>query len=108
MAQDRPLQILAAVEAVALQDILDPAVEPPNHAVGLRSHRRRQAVLDAEIVAEAVELVVAGGGGATVQTEEPVGKLPAIVGQHPVDPHRRGAVEVARGKRRALAAVLTG
>lgn len=46
--QDRLLRILAAAEAVALQDILDAAIE-------------------------AVELAVAGGG-ASAQAEQPVGR----------------------------------
>ncbi|MBB1499707.1 hypothetical protein H5394_16640 [Paracoccus sp. MC1862] len=66
---------------MALQDILDPAVEPLHHAVGLRVHRR-QGVLDAEIVAEAVELMIAGRGAAA-QPEEPVGELLAIARQEP-------------------------
>jgi len=75
IAQDGLLQILAAAEAVALQDVLDAAVEPLDHTIRLRSHRWGQAVFDAEIGAEAVEVVVAGGG-ATTQAEEPAGRTP--------------------------------
>ena len=46
---------------MALQDVLDPPVEALHHAVGLRPHRWREAMLDPEIGAEAVELVVARG-----------------------------------------------
>ena len=62
---------------MALQDVLDPAIEAFDHAVGLRPHRRGQAMLDAETGAEAVEVVVARGG-APPQAEEPVGELLAI------------------------------
>ena len=82
IAQDGLLQVLATAEAVALQDVLDPSVEPLNHAIRLRAHRGRQAVLDAEIIAKTVELVVAGGG-ATAQAEEPVGEFLSIARQEP-------------------------
>ncbi len=45
IVQEGLFQVLAAGEAVALQDLLDPAVEALEHAVGLRVHRRRKAVL---------------------------------------------------------------
>jgi len=57
--------------------------------------------------AEAVELVVARRG-TLAQAEQPVSELLAVVGKHAGDLHRRGALQVARGKRRALAAVLAG
>lgn len=77
ISQDRLLEVLAAVEAVALQDVFDPSVEPLHHTIRLRAHRRRQSVFDAKIGAEAVELVVAGGGAAA-QAEQPVGELLAV------------------------------
>jgi hypothetical protein len=43
---------------MALQHIFDPAVETLDHAVGLGAHGRGQAILDVELGAEAVELVV--------------------------------------------------
>src|SRR5690625_977120 len=52
VAQDRLLQVLAAAEVMALQDVLDAAVKPLDHTIRLRSHRRRQAVFDAEIGAK--------------------------------------------------------
>jgi hypothetical protein len=54
--------MLSAAEAVALQDILDPALESLDHAVGLGVHRRGQAGRDTELGAERVELMIAGGG----------------------------------------------
>ncbi len=74
VAQARPLKILAGAEAVALQDVLDPAVEPLHPAVRFGPHRRSEAVLDAKLRAEAVELVVPGGRTAA-EAEEPVGAL---------------------------------
>jgi hypothetical protein len=53
VAQDGLLEVLAGAESVALQNVLDPAVEPLDHAVCLRPHGRREAVLDAEFGAEA-------------------------------------------------------
>ena len=65
---------------MALEDVLDPAVEALDHAVRLGPHRRREAVLDAEIGAETVE-VVRAGGGATAETEQPIGEFLAVA--HP-------------------------
>ena len=62
---------------VRLQHLLDRAVEALDHVVGLRVHRRGQAVLDAEPGAEPVEFVLAGCG-AFAQTEEKVGELLAV------------------------------
>jgi len=67
-------QFLARAEVVALQHLFDAAVEPLDHAVGLGVLRRSQAVFDAEIGAEQVELVLAGGA-AFAQTEQAVGEL---------------------------------
>jgi hypothetical protein len=77
MAQDRLLQVLAAAKAVALQDVFDPAVEPLDHAVRPGPHRRGQAVLDARLGTEAVELVVARRGAAP-EAEQPVSERLAI------------------------------
>jgi len=40
---------------VALQHLLDPAVEAFDHAVGLRVLRQRQSVLDAQVTAKQVD-----------------------------------------------------
>ena len=59
IAQEGLLQGLTALEAMALQDVLDPAVEPLDHAarhcrrtnggrcLTLRAHRGREMVVDA-------------------------------------------------------------
>src|SRR6056297_3219310 len=80
---------------MALQDILEPPVEALHHAVGLRPHRWREAMLDPETGTEAVELVVARGR-ALAQAEQPVGELLAVVGENTCDLHRRGALQVAQ------------
>ena len=83
------------MKALALQDILDPAVEALDHAVGLRPHLWREAMLDAEFGAEQVEFVLSGGC-ARAQAEEAVGESLAVVGQHAGDLHRGCALEVAQ------------
>lgn len=75
--QDRLLEVVTAVEVVTLQDVLDPAVEALYHVVGLWMHRRCESMLDPDVSAEAVEIVVAGRG-ALAQAEEPVGELFAV------------------------------
>ena len=95
VAQEGLLQVLAAVEAVALQDVLDPAVEALDHAVGLRSHRRGQAMLDAEVGAQEVKLVLSRCS-ASAQAEQAVGEGLAVVCEHLGDLHRRRAFQVAQ------------
>jgi hypothetical protein len=60
VAQEGLGKVLAALEAMALQDVVDPAVEPLDHSVGLWPHRWREAVLGAEVCAELVELMLSG------------------------------------------------
>ena len=77
VAQNGLFEILAAAEVVALEHVLDPAVYRLDKAVGLGAHGRGQAVLNLELGAELVEIVVAGGGAAA-QAEQPVGELLAV------------------------------
>ena len=46
---------------MALQDVFNPAVEPLDHAVCLWPHWWREAMLDAEIGAKLVELMLSRG-----------------------------------------------
>ena len=46
---------------MALQDVFDPAVEPLDHAICLWSHWWREAMLDAEIGAKLIELMLSRG-----------------------------------------------
>ncbi len=94
---------------VRLQHLLDPSVESLNHAarrgngppdgflirLTLRVLRRGQTVLDAEVNAEQVEFVLAGGGP-FAQTEQAVGEFLAIIGQHRPDVDRAGPFQVAQ------------
>jgi len=79
VAQQRGFQVFAADEMMALQHLFDAAVEALDHAIGLRMHRRREAVLDAEIGAEAVEIVLTGCHS-LAQAEQPVGEFLAVIG----------------------------
>lgn len=62
VSQKGLVQFLAAPEAASVQDALDTAFDARDHSVLLRPHRRGKAVLDAEIGAEHVELVLTSGG----------------------------------------------
>lgn len=68
---------------MALQDVFDPAVEPLEHAICLWPHLWREAMLDAEIGAELVELMLPVA--ALAQAEQAVGESLAVVGQYPGD-----------------------
>ena len=87
-------QLLTRTEMVALQHLLDPAVEALDHTVGLRVHRWRRAVFDLQIGAELIAFMLAGGA-AFAQTEQAVGEFFPIVGRYRAEPHRAGAFEVA-------------
>ena len=67
--QDRQFEVLAAVEAIALQDILDPAVEALDYALCLHHqaldyalclhhHRQFRGVADTKVGAVQVELAL--------------------------------------------------
>ena len=105
IAVQRGLQFFAGTEVVALQHLLDAAVEPLDHAVGLGMLRRGQAVLDAEVTAEQVERVLAGGC-ALAQADQAVGELFSVIRKYGADPDRAVPFEIARDNQRALAAVL--
>jgi len=61
ITQDRRLQFFTGTEMVRAQDIGNAPVEALHHAVGLRSLGPRQAMLDAQLREELVELMLAGG-----------------------------------------------
>jgi len=57
-------------------------MRPPkalDHAIGLRVHRRAEAVLDAEIIAEPVKIVLTGCRS-LAQAEQPIGEFLTIIG----------------------------
>ena len=87
-----------------MQHLLDPAVEAFDHLVGLRVLRRCEAVFDAKVCAELVELERLGGVS-FAQTEQAVGEFLAIAVRM-VRMHSWQALSRSCRKRRALAAVL--
>jgi hypothetical protein len=58
----RRLQFFARVEVVVLQHLLEPAVETLDNTVGLGVLRRRETVLNAQVTAQSIELMLTGGG----------------------------------------------
>ena len=84
----------ARAEVVTLQHLLDAAVEALDHAVGLRVLRRGEAMFDAGIGAELIELVLAGGA-APAQTEQAVIELFPVVGENGSAAHRASPFEIA-------------
>jgi len=93
VAQQRGLQVLGAIVSPSGQHLGDTAIETLNHAVGLRRPGLGQTVLDAQGLAELVELVLAARLTAP-GAKQPVGELFAVVGQQPGDPDRAGFVQV--------------
>ena len=61
IAQNSLLKIFAVLEPMALQDVFVPAVKPLDHAICLWSHWWREAMLNAEISAKLVELMLPRG-----------------------------------------------
>ena len=58
------------------------SMRPPkalDHAVGLGVHRRAEAVLDAEIIAKPVKIVLTGCRS-LAQAEQPIGEFLTIIG----------------------------
>ena len=85
LAMQRGFQILAGLEMVALQHLLDPAVEALEHIVGLRMLRWGKTMFDAAFGAAQVKRVLAGGA-LFAQAKQTVAELAAIVGQNRPDP----------------------
>ena len=101
---ERLLQTGPAIEVVRRQDLANAAVETLHHAVGLRRFRPGQPMLDAQLFAELVELVVTGGALGS-RPEQPVRELLAVVGEQGPYSDRAGLVQLAQeapGRRGAL------
>ena len=92
IAQQGPLHVLAAIEPVRLEHIGNAAIESFDHAIGSGGPWLRQPVLDPQLLAQLVELVVAAGL-ALAAGKQAVRELLAIVGQQLVDPERTGLVQ---------------
>ena len=91
----RGFQFLPRLEVVALQNVLNPAVKSLDHAIGLRRHRRRQAVVYIQNRAKFVELMFAGLG-AFAQAKPAVGELFSVVGQDGLDAYWAGPFQIAQ------------
>ena len=100
---------------VRLQHFLDAAVEPLDHAIGLRVLRRGQAMLDAEVAAQMVERVLAAR--LRRPNRRSVHSFPLAIGLEPMALSMARSVSTvrmcsgqarsrSRKNRRALAAVL--
>ena len=79
---------------MALQDLRDPAIEPLDHAVGLRMLRRGWAAFYAQLTAKLTELVLAGGS-ALSHAEQTINELAVVIGQHLANADRAGFFQVA-------------
>ena len=79
IAQQGLLHVLAAVEPVGLEHIGDAAIESLDHAIGSRGPGLGQSVLDAQLLAQLVELMVAAGL-ALAAGKQAVRELLAVVG----------------------------
>ena len=93
IAPDGLLQLVTALETLALHDIFDAAVEAFDHVVCLQLHQECETVLDAEIGSKLIELMLPRGG-VLAQTVEPVGKDLGTLSQNAGHLHRgSGAAE---------------
>ena len=88
------LEMLTTGEAVGVEDIGDAAVEALHHAVGLGCSRLSEPVLDAQGLAEPIELMAAGGQPGAA-AEEPIGELGAVVGENLDDTPPRQNIRLA-------------
>ena len=92
IAQQRGFQILGVVEAMGGQDLGDTTLEALDHAIGLRAAWLGQTMLDAQGLAELVELMVTAG--LTVSgSEQAIREFLAVVGQQVADLDRAGPVQ---------------
>jgi hypothetical protein len=69
VAHEGLFETISAAEAMALQDVLDLAVEALHHAIRLQPHRRGETMLYPECDSKAGELVRAGGRAAAEAEE---------------------------------------
>ena len=79
ITQQGLLHILATVEPVGLQDVCNAPIEPLHHTVGSRGPGLGQSVLDAQLPAQLIELMVSAGL-AFPAGKQAVRELLAVVG----------------------------
>jgi hypothetical protein len=82
VAHQRLLQILGAVKAMCLEDICDAAVEALNHPIGSGCPGPGQAMLDTQLLAQQVQLMVATGLFLPAG-EQAISELFTVLGQQP-------------------------
>jgi hypothetical protein len=99
IAFERLLQIVPALEVPRTEHLGDASVEAFDHAVGLGSSDRCQAVLDAQCLAELVKAVISRRL-ALSRGEQSVGELLAVVGEDRADPKGCGGVQALEKSRR--------
>lgn len=105
VAKESVLQIPSTLETMALRDVLDPGFEHFDHAVPLRPYCWSQTIIDAEVRAEQVELVLSDSS-VLAQTEQAIVEAFSVLGQHRCVLHLfiGAARSKSRRKRRALTA----
>ncbi len=86
VAVERGCQVEGALEVMSTEDLRQSSVEALDHAIGARRLRLGQAVLDAQCLAERVELM---GSGSILGflAEDPIGELLAVIGEDGSDFH---------------------
>lgn len=91
VAQQRLLQVLCTVEAVASQHIGNAPVKALDHAIGARRSGFGQPVLNAQACAQLIELMFPCGLPGP-RGKEAISELLAVVGEHLLNAHRAGLV----------------
>lgn len=86
------LQVVRAVVSMRAQHLLQPAVEALHQSVGLQVLGLGQSVLDAERLAQHIELVTTTGV-LLAPAKCPVGEFPPVVGRQGLDIERRGFLQ---------------
>lgn len=92
ITKERAVQILLAVEAVCFEHVRNPAIETLDHTVGSGRSGLGQTVLNVQLLAQQVKLMVAAG--LLLSTgKQTVGELLAVVAQDARDLDRTGLVQ---------------
>ena len=92
IAQQSLLQVFTAAEPMGLESITDATVGPLHHPVGCGRPGLGQPVLDTQLLAQPIKLMVAAGL-ALLAGKQAVCKFLAVVGQELVDPDWAGLVQ---------------
>ena len=98
------VHIEGAIEPVGLEYVTDPAIEALDHPVGLRRARWGQSVLNSQILAQHIKLVIPTGFAFT-RRKQSIREFFSVVGEQSGDLDRTGfvqGIQKAAGARRAL------